>query len=78
MVPGPGCPHAPGGVGQWTVEFAPEDLRIDVARIVGGGPCGVRVTHAPTGTTVWVDDQVSTEANRDLAMSRLREKMSEA
>lgn len=60
------------------MELAPEDLRINVARMVGGGPCGVRVTHTPTGESVWVDDQATTEANRDLAISRLREKMADA
>jgi protein subunit release factor A len=55
------------------VDFSADDLRIDVARMVGDGPCAVRVTHTPTGTTVQVDDQPSTEANRDLALTRLRE-----
>jgi protein subunit release factor A len=58
------------------VESVPEDVRIDVARMVDGGPCAVRVTHTPTGTTVQVDDQASTDANRDLALDRLREKLS--
>jgi protein subunit release factor A len=58
------------------VDLSPEDLRIDVARMVGDSPCAVRVTHSPTGTTVQVDDQPSTEANRDLALARLREKLS--
>jgi len=70
-------PPTDGSVGQWSVEIEPEDLRIDVAKMVGGGPCGVRVTHVPTGTNAWADDQVSTEANRDLVVARLREKMSE-
>ena len=39
-------------------------------------PVPSRVTHSPTGTTVQVDDQPSTEANRDLAVARLREKLS--
>jgi protein subunit release factor A len=57
------------------VDFAPEDLRIDVARMVDDGPCAVRVTHRPTGTTVEVNDQGSTDANRDVALARLREKI---
>lgn len=60
------------------MEFAPEDLRIDVATVVDGGPCGVRVTHLPTGTTVIVDDQDSTEANRDAALGRLQEMVSDS
>jgi protein subunit release factor A len=60
------------------VDVPPEDLRIDVARMVDDGPCAVRVTHTPTGTTVVVDDQLSTEANRDLALARLREKLSDS
>lgn len=54
------------------MDFAPEDVRIDVARMLDDGPCGVRVIHTPTGTTVEVDDQGSTDANRDLALTRLR------
>jgi protein subunit release factor A len=57
------------------VELAPEDLG-SAARMEAGSPCGVRVTHTPTGASVWVDDQASTEENRDIAVSRLQEKMS--
>ena len=60
------------------MDISPEDLRIDVARMVGDGPCAVRVTHRPTGTTVQVDDQPSTEANRDLALAQLRDKLSDS
>ena len=73
-----GCPSPPGRWDNERVEIAPEDLRIDVARMVGVGPCGVRFTHTPTGMSVSVDDLVSTEANRDLAMSRLLAKLSES
>jgi len=58
------------------VDISADDLRIDVARMVSDGPCAVRVTHTPTGTTVLVDDQPNTEANRDLALAQLREKLS--
>jgi protein subunit release factor A len=59
------------------MDFSPEDLRIDVARMVDDSPCAVRVTHTPTGMTVQVDDQPSTDANRDLALVRLRDKLAE-
>jgi protein subunit release factor A len=58
------------------VELAPEDLRIEVTRMEDEGPCGVRVIHTPTGTSAWADGQASNKGNRDLALSRLREKMS--
>ena len=58
------------------VEPAPKDLRIDVARMIGDGPCVVRVTHTPSGTTVTVGDQDSTEANREMALTRIQEILS--
>jgi len=57
------------------VELDPENLRIDVARILDSGRCAVRVTHHP-GTTVSVDDQPSTEANRQLAIARVADELS--
>jgi protein subunit release factor A len=57
---------------------AAEDLRIDVARMIGDGPCAVRVTHLPSGTTVTVDDQDSTAANREVAVARIEEILRES
>jgi peptide chain release factor 2 len=57
------------------MEIAPEDLRVDVMRMMGGGPCGVRITHIPSGTVVGVDDQPSTEENRERALFLLREQL---
>ena len=53
------------------VEVPPEDLRIDVIHVKGGGPCAVRITHLPTQTVVFSDGEASTEDNRDRAMERL-------
>jgi protein subunit release factor A len=55
------------------VELASEDLRIDVIRTVGDGPCAVRITHMPTGRSVTVHDQPTTEDNKERAMDLLRE-----
>ncbi len=60
------------------MEFPAEDFRIDVARMIDEGPCGVRVTHVPTGMAVLVDDQASTDTNRELALDRLRKKLAGA
>jgi len=54
------------------VELAPEDLRIDTF-VVRRGPSPVRVTHIPTGVSVMVEDQETTQANHEVAMSCLRE-----
>jgi protein subunit release factor A len=44
--------------------------------MIGEGPCAVRVTHTPSGTTVTVDDQDSTDANREMALVRIQEMLS--
>jgi protein subunit release factor A len=55
------------------VDLSPEDVRVDVIRIAGDGPCAVRVTHVPTGTAVTVDDQLTIKDNRARAIALLRE-----
>jgi protein subunit release factor A len=53
------------------VDIADGDLRFDVIRVGAGGPCVVRVTHLPTGTSATVDDQPSIPESRKLAYERL-------
>ena len=71
-------PTAPDRCDTGPVDIPPEDVRIDVARMLDDGPCGVRVIHTPTGMTVEVDDQDSTEANRELALAQLRQMVSDS
>lgn len=52
-------------------EVAAVDLRVDVLPGRPGGPDAVRVTHLPTGTSVSVDREGSTAANRAQAMAEL-------
>ena len=59
-----------------SVELSPDDVRIDVCRTPGNGPCAVRVTHLPTGQIVTVDDQATTEDNRNRALNVLRASLS--
>jgi protein subunit release factor A len=55
------------------VDIEPDDVRVDIIRVTGVGPCAVRATYLPTGTTVTVDDLASIEANRAEALARLAE-----
>jgi protein subunit release factor A len=57
--------------------FSPDELEIDVYRS-GGNDSAVRVTHMPTGTVVFADDdQLSRKQNYEEALRRLRETLGE-
>jgi hypothetical protein len=59
-----------------SVEFAPGDVRIDVLRVPGDGPRAVRATHLASDVSVTVDDQATTEDNRNRALGLLRSSLS--
>jgi len=49
-------------------EFAPEDIRIELARVAGGGPCQISITHEPTGVRVDGGDDTPAEKARLLGL----------
>jgi protein subunit release factor A len=60
----------------WSVNIAPEDLRIDVFREIGGtSRSAVRITYLPTGVSVEVDSEATMRANRTKAMELLKERI---
>jgi protein subunit release factor A len=68
---GPGCAFNQKIRQTGGMKLRPEDLRIDIIRVVGGKPCAVRVVHLPTGTSASAEDEESIAANRELALIRL-------
>jgi protein subunit release factor A len=61
-------------------EFDEAELKVDVFRKVGPDAdkapgSAVRITHQPTGTTVFVDEYPTAEQNRTEAMRRLRRRL---
>jgi protein subunit release factor A len=59
----------------FAMQLDPDDLRIDLIRVAGDGPCHVRLVHLPTGASVTVGDQSSIEENRERALALLTEEL---
>lgn len=57
------------------MDLDPDDLRIDLIRVAGDGPCPVRLVHLPTGRSVTVGDQPTISENRDKALVLLTQEL---
>jgi protein subunit release factor A len=58
------------------MQLDPDDLRMDLIRVAGDGPCPVHLVHLPTGASVTVGDQPSIEENRERALALLTDQLS--